>query len=738
MKMFAKFVPFLLVAAMSVFTACGGDSGSNADSEEPVSSSAVKKSSSSKANSSSSKKGSSSSVKSSSSSKTPSSANSAKAIYDEKNNTMKDPRDNKTYKTVKIGDQVWMAENLNYNSCFSYCYGEEPSNMQNSNPGLCNKYGRLYKWEAATEACPGGWHLPSKDEFETLIQTVGGSDNAGIKLKSVDGWKFEKKETVGTDEYGFTALPGGYRMEYDFSGYVSQNVKSYDFIGDKTAAYFWSSTEDIESSTRLDRNSILVDHAFSMFLDNRYASADIGGEPMDNALSVRCILDSKTSSDTKSSSSKKAESSSSVKSSSSAKSGSSVAVPKGCKTSTEDNCEYGELVDDRDGQTYKTVKIGDQWWMAQNLNYRREAKYKNDYCYCYNNSKDNCDKFGRLYVWDAAADACPKGWHLPSTAEWKTLIDSVGGEKVAGITLKTSDWISSGEATDAFGFSVLPAGFRDWVSNYYWEEGYQAFFWTSDEYENSSGCVYFQGQYDNADIRSRDADYGYSVRCVMDVEPKPSVTEPTAKACKTETKDECEYGSLTDSRDKQTYKTVKIDKQWWMAENLNFDAEGSHCFNNDPSKCAKHGRFYFWSAAMDSVGEWSSNGKDCGMGNICTPTYPVRGVCPEGWHLPTSEEYEILFAAVGGELMGGKVLKSTSGWYDNDDDAKPGTDDYAFSVLPTESRYDTEDDLWTYIWTSTGLYESAATTIIFVYDRDDVLMTDMVKDFAYPVRCVKD
>ena len=86
MKMFAKFVPFMLVTAMSVFTACGGDSGSNADSEEPVSSSAVKKSSSSKANSSSSKKGSSSSVKSSSSSKTPSSASSAKAIYDEKNN----------------------------------------------------------------------------------------------------------------------------------------------------------------------------------------------------------------------------------------------------------------------------------------------------------------------------------------------------------------------------------------------------------------------------------------------------------------------------------------------------------------------------------------------------------------------------------------------------------------------------------------------------------------------------
>ena len=737
MKIFARFLPFLLVTAMSVFTACGGDSGSNADSEEPVSSSAVKKSSSSNANSSSSKKVSSSSAKSSSSVKTSSSANSAKAVYDEKNNTMKDPRDNKTYKTVKIGDLVWMAENLNYNSCFSYCYGEEPSYMQNSNPGLCNKYGRLYKWEAATEACPGGWHLPSKDEFETLIQTVGGSDNAGIKLKSVDGWKFEKKETVGTDEYGFTALPGGFRKEDDLSDYVTENIESYDFIGDKTEAYFWSSTEDVETSTRLDGNRILVDHAFCMSLENRYAKADILGEPMINAMSVRCILDSKTSSNEKSSSSK-ANSSSSAMSSSSAKSGSSVAVPKGCKTSTKDNCEYGELVDDRDGQTYKTVKIGDQWWMAQNLNYRREAKYKNDYCYCYNNSKDKCDKFGRLYVWTAAADACPEGWHLPSTAEWKTLIDAVGGEEVAGITLKTSGWNRGGDATDAFGFSVLPAGYRDWLyQDDYYEEGYQALFWSSNEYENSSGCVYFQSVYDGADIRSGNKDDGYSVRCVKDAEPeirKPSVTVPTAKACKTETKDECEYGSLTDSRDKKTYKTVKIDKQWWMAENLNFDAEGSRCFNNDPSMCAKLGRFYPWNVAMDSAGTWSLNGKGCGYEKTCSPTYPVRGVCPEGWHLPTNEEYQTLISAVGGELTGGKVLKSTSGWYRDGN----GTDDYSFSVLPTEAYGDTDYGIWARIFSSTAFSELEALAISFDYRTDEVYMENLPKDFSYSVRCVKD
>jgi Fibrobacter succinogenes major domain (Fib_succ_major). len=85
-------------------------------------------------------------------------------------------------------------------------------------------------------------------------------------------------------------------------------------------------------------------------------------------------------------------------------------VPLGCKIDTEDNCEYGSLTDDRDGQTYKTVKIGEQWWMAENLNYRYiqqtfEGAEEDSSSYCYYNDPANCAKYGRLYLWSAAMDS---------------------------------------------------------------------------------------------------------------------------------------------------------------------------------------------------------------------------------------------------------------------------------------------------------------------------------------------
>jgi uncharacterized protein (TIGR02145 family) len=106
------------------------------------------------------------------------------------------------------------------------------------------------------------------------------------------------------------------------------------------------------------------------------------------------------------------------------------------------------------GQTYKTVKIGNQTWMAENLNF--EAKGSK----CYDNKPDNCKKYGRLYDWKTANEACPKGWKLPSNAEWQTLADFAGGDDKAGKKLKASSgWNDNGNGVDAVGFSALPGGF---------------------------------------------------------------------------------------------------------------------------------------------------------------------------------------------------------------------------------------------------------------------------------------
>ncbi|MDR0517882.1 MAG: fibrobacter succinogenes major paralogous domain-containing protein [Fibromonadaceae bacterium] len=115
------------------------------------------------------------------------------------------------YKTVKIGTQTWMAENLNYNAEGSKCYNNEPSN--------CEKYGRLYNWETAKKVCPSGWHLPSNEEWDKLYRLVDGtsgtespykSETAGNYLKATEGWKDNKGESGNGLDVGFSALPGGY------------------------------------------------------------------------------------------------------------------------------------------------------------------------------------------------------------------------------------------------------------------------------------------------------------------------------------------------------------------------------------------------------------------------------------------------------------------------------------------------------------------------------------------------
>ena len=190
------------------------------------------------------------------------------------------------------------------------------------------------------------------------------------------------------------------------------------------------------------------------------------------------------------------------------------------------------LKDLRDGQDYRVIRIGDQMWMAENLN------FKTDSSYCYKDEDSNCTKYGRLYRWVAAVGksesecgngytcplpsgniqgVCPSGWHLPSKAEWETLFNAVGGQSTAGKVLKaTSGWNSSGNGTDAFGFSVLPAGYRyiDGINRY---EGDYAFFWSSTEYDSDHAYkmyLYYDG--DDARLGGDSKGSGSSVRCLQD------------------------------------------------------------------------------------------------------------------------------------------------------------------------------------------------------------------------------
>ena len=186
------------------------------------------------------------------------------------------------------------------------------------------------------------------------------------------------------------------------------------------------------------------------------------------------------------------------------------------------NIDYGEFTDERDGQVYKTVTIGTQTWMAENLNYEPgDVSGMGSYAWsgCHNNEADSCVKYGRLYTWSAAMNACPYGWHLPSNAEWSILYEAVGGASTAGISLKsTNGWYGNGNGKDVCGFSVLPAGFRSY-DGFFLDQGDYAYFWSSTEFEYSSNRAcspYFHYGNDFVYWDNGYTDDAISVRCLRD------------------------------------------------------------------------------------------------------------------------------------------------------------------------------------------------------------------------------
>ncbi|MBR2308412.1 MAG: hypothetical protein IKA48_14660, partial [Fibrobacter sp.] len=170
------------------------------------------------------------------------------------------------------------------------------------------------------------------------------------------------------------------------------------------------------------------------------------------------------------------------------------------------------------GKEYKTVVIGTQQWMTENLNDSTSGSY------CYNDIASYCNTYGRLYEWSTAVRVCPAGWHLPTRAEWRILFDAVGGEDYAGYLLKSaSGWnnngSSSGNGSGTYPFSVKPAGDRNLTSSgpAYSGLGKNAKFWTSTkDYENNMFYVEFSYNENNVYEDAVFSDFDFSVRCVQD------------------------------------------------------------------------------------------------------------------------------------------------------------------------------------------------------------------------------
>ena len=231
-----KTTPYILVAA-AMFTACSNSSSSSATSNEDDTSS---------------------------------------SSFDLVGDTFTDSRDGQTYRTVTIGSQIWMAENLNYKVDGSRCYGDSIEN--------CTKYGRYYTWEAALEACPEGWHLPDSTEWATLRESVG--EDAAKALSSTTDWKNTALtdpsyycgtayiDLVGTDSYGFAVLPAGV--------YIDEEI---DVVRSKTQAWFWTKTEAYLRKSPEPSTS---------FANVAFFQSDmgIGGlQSKSEKFSVRCIKD---------------------------------------------------------------------------------------------------------------------------------------------------------------------------------------------------------------------------------------------------------------------------------------------------------------------------------------------------------------------------------------------------------------------------------------------------------------
>jgi len=353
-----------------------------------------------------------------------------------------------------------------------------------------------------------------------------------------------------------------------------------------------------------------------------------------------------------------------------------------------------------EGETYETVVIGTQTWMARNLNYAVKGSK------CYDGSNANCDIYGRLYNWPTAMNidascgsetifscgaivlsphrgVCPSGWHIPSSGDWYTLKTTVGFSTAGRYLKATSGWYKCGndssysfKCEDKYGFAALPGGYGS-SAGYFHDAGYEGRWWSSNTYGNTYdtyNAENYRMYYPQEDFNWSDWERStlFSVRCLQDSNYSSGGGQSSII-----------HGTPV-TYEGETYETVVIGTQTWMARNLNYAVGVSKCYNESNANCKIYGRFYDWATAMNIDASCGSKTiSNCGA----TVSSPHQGICPSGWHIPSNADWDNLMRYVDGTSgtsspytspAAGKYLKATSGWNEGGN----GEDKYGFSALP--------------------------------------------------------
>lgn len=486
--------------------------------------------------------------------------------------------DSNHYSIVDMGrNWYWMAENLRTTK---YRDGSAIPNVTNNaawqtltTPAYCwynndpvrykEPYGALYNYHIAQNAisvCPAGWHISTSNEWYFLINNLGGNTMAGSKLKENGTSHWFSPNTDAIDEKGFSAVAGGtvsnifygmkmsgiwmspspsnfnnpydvaYIMGYNKATVITNNYSKTTglcircILDDQIPIVNFITSKSIFNP---DENIHFIDQSNPMPTSWRWDFGDGQSSTQRNPYHTYTTVGQFRVTLTATNSMGSNSVSSTVVCESEG----------GCST-----CETGTVTDVQ-GNIYKTIKIGDQWWMAEDL---KVTKYRDGTsipnvpdgtawrdlttgAYCNVNIEPYKDpviyaNYGKLYNFHAANDKrnlCPIGWHIPSEAELLTLVNYLGGEAVAGGKIKkagTSHWISPNTgATNESGFSALPAGIREW-GEYNTAIGNNARYWSSKTGTSELRAYMISVSFNSASLTYNQTykTEGICIRCIKD------------------------------------------------------------------------------------------------------------------------------------------------------------------------------------------------------------------------------